>query len=222
MPDQPPPDRRPVKSRNTRWASAAANFLVKSGVSPNAISLAGMFAAIAAAGALFATSQTTGISHRALWFAAAALCQVRLLCNLFDGMVAIARGTASPLGELYNEVPDRISDAAVFIGLGYAAASHSELGYLAALTSVFTAYIRTTAKATGAPHDFCGPMAKPQRMALTTLLGLYLAFAPDAWRSTIGEPRVVLALIIAGNLLTAARRLAHAAHYLRTNTNLHP
>jgi len=103
-------------------------------------------------------------------------------------MVATARGTASPIGELYNEVPDRISDAAVFIGLGYAAASQPELGYLAALTSLFTAYIRATARATGAPQDFCGPMA--------------------------------LALIVAGNLLTAARRLIRAAHSLRANTNL--
>jgi phosphatidylglycerophosphate synthase len=214
------PDRRPIKSRNTRWASAVANFLVKSGVSPNAISLAGMFAAIAAGGAFFATSQTTGLPHRTLWLAAAVLCQVRLLANLFDGMVAIARGTASPLGELYNEVPDRISDAAVFIGLGYAAGSQPELGYLAALTSLFTAYIRATAKATGAPQDFCGPMAKPQRMALAALLGLYLAFAPDNWKLPISEPRLVLALIIAGNLVTAARRLIRAAHNLRANTNL--
>ncbi len=161
MPDQPPPERRPIKSRNTRWASAATNLLVKSGVSPNAISLAGMFAAIAAGCAFFATSQTTGLPHRALWLAAAALCQVRLLGNLFDGMVALARGTASPLGELYTEVPDRISDAAVFIGLGYAAASQPELGYLAALTSLFTAYIRATAKAPGAPKTSAARWPSP-------------------------------------------------------------
>jgi phosphatidylglycerophosphate synthase len=216
-PSQPnaDPQRRPIRSRDTFWARSITNALVRTGISPNAISLAGMLAAIAAGCAFAATSNATEFTHRALWLSGALLCQLRLLCNLFDGMVAIARGIASPTGELYNEVPDRISDAAIFIGLGYAATSQPELGYLAALTSVFVAYVRATGRSLGAGNDFCGPMAKPQRMALVTLLGIYLAFAPDAWRSSHGEARIILAAIIAGNLMTAARRLKHAGSRLR-------
>jgi phosphatidylglycerophosphate synthase len=39
---------------------------------------------------------------------------------MLDGMVALASCRDSKVGELYNEVPDRVSDAAVFIGVGYA------------------------------------------------------------------------------------------------------
>ena len=46
--------------------------------------------------------------------------QLRLTANMLDGMVALASGRASKVGELYNEVPDRVSDAAVFIGAGLA------------------------------------------------------------------------------------------------------
>src|SRR5438132_145918 len=79
--------------------------------------------------ALAATSFTAGIPQRTLWVIAAALVQFRLACNMLDGMVAVESGVASPVGELYNEIPDRISDAAALIGLGYAAGGSATLGY---------------------------------------------------------------------------------------------
>jgi len=218
QPTYEPLERRPIQSRDTRWARAITQWLVRVGAAPNAISLLGMLSAIIAGIAYFATSHTAGLGQRGLWLLAAALCQARLLCNLFDGMVAVARKTASRTGELYNEVPDRVSDAAVFIGLGYAAGGQPELGYLAALMSVFVAYVRAMAKSIGAPNDFCGPMAKPQRMALATLLGLYLSLTPDSWRLPWGEARVVLVVVIAGGIVTAIRRLARAAMHLQSGT----
>jgi phosphatidylglycerophosphate synthase len=212
-----PLERRPLRSRDTRWAHAFAGFLAARGASPNGISVFGMIAAIGAGAAYFATGPVGGWGERGLWLVGGALCQVRLLCNLFDGMVAIARGVASPKGELYNEVPDRVSDAAIFIGLGYASLSDPVLGFAAALVAVFTAYVRAMAKAAGAPNDYCGPMAKPQRMALVTALSVWLAVRPDAWTLPWGETRIVLALIIALGLVTALRRLIRAARRLEAN-----
>ena len=75
---------------------------------------------------------------------------------------------------------------------------------------MLTAYIRTTARAAGAPSDFGGPMAKQHRMALATGLAVWCAVLPDArvvW--------AVLAVITAGSLLTAWLRLSRAAAALR-------
>lgn len=210
-----PTERRPIRSRDARWAQRLADQLIRLGASPNGISLFGMVAASAAGIAFAATSQVDGVPQRALWFLGAALCQVRLLCNLFDGMVAVGRQIASRTGELYNEVPDRVSDAAIFIGLGYAVGSSPTLGYLAALSALFVAYIRAMARSIGAPNDFCGPMAKPQRMALATLLGVYLTFAPAAWQRVGFEVRAVLAVMIFGCAATAIRRLVRAAAHLK-------
>src|SRR5690349_24564187 len=106
-----PTERRPIKSRDSRWAAGFAERLIRIGASPNGISVFGMLAASAAGIAFAATSHTEGIGQRTLWLVGAALCQVRLLCNLFDGMVAVGRQIASSTGELYNEVPDRVCDA---------------------------------------------------------------------------------------------------------------
>jgi phosphatidylglycerophosphate synthase len=141
---------------------------------------------------------------------------------MLDGMVAIRRNLASPLGELYNEVPDRISDAALLIGAGLASGGQLFLGLGAALAAVFTAYVRAAAKVAGAPQDFCGPFAKQQRMFLLTILAVYQGLAPVAWQPTWnlgGEPlglaSLVLSLVLVGSLLTAARRLLRAARFLQ-------
>ena len=208
-------DRRPIQSRNTRWAEMGTNGLVKLGISPNGISIVGMFAALIAGVLFYYTSTTTGLPHRMLWFCGGLLCQVRLLCNLFDGMVAIKRNIASPVGELFNEVPDRVSDAAILIGLGYSAGGGIALGFSAALVSVFVAYVRAMAKSTGAPNDFCGPMAKPQRMAVATMVALFMALAPVSWANSWSVAKVALMVVIIGGLVTAVRRLMRAGKHLK-------
>jgi phosphatidylglycerophosphate synthase len=107
---------------------------------------------------------------------------MRLLANMFDGMVAIESDRASPIGELFNEVPDRVSDAALLIGLGYARGGHVLLGFTAALLAVFTAYVRAMGKVAGGRQEFCGPMAKPQRMLVVTATALWCGLAPAAWQ----------------------------------------
>jgi len=209
-----PNDRRPIKSRDTRWAEAATKALVNTGVSPNVISVIGMIAALAASVAFYSTSITLDPAQRILWFCGGLLCQLRLLCNLLDGMVAVSRNIASARGEIYNEVPDRISDAAILIGLGYSFGGDIVLGYVAALTSISVAYVRAMASSIGAPNDFCGPMSKPRRMALVTVLALFLAFSPETWRLPWSEVELVLVVIIAGGLLTITRRLLRANEYL--------
>src|SRR5947208_10911460 len=110
-------DRRPIATRNRKWAQASTAWLASRNVSPNAISVAGMCACVVAGIALGLTSIA---DYRILWLIAALGAQLRLTANMLDGMVAIASSRTSRTGELYNEVPDRISDAAVFIGAGFA------------------------------------------------------------------------------------------------------
>ena len=69
-----------------------------------------MIAAVVA-GLLFASVPGLGQPWLA-WLCGAVLVQLRLLANVLDGMVAVGRGVASPVGELYNEIPDRVSDTA--------------------------------------------------------------------------------------------------------------
>jgi phosphatidylglycerophosphate synthase len=220
------PERRPIAARHRAASRWIAVWLVRRDVSANAISLAGMGAGVAA-GACFAL--TADPLWRVPGFLGAAACmQLRLLANMFDGMVALESRTASPVGELYNEVPDRVSDAAMFIGAGYGAGGSPELGYVAALCAIFVAYIRAQGKAAGAPYDFGGPLAKPQRVFVLTVSAVFCALWSIAVPARLYELRLgelncgvlsgALLLSIAGMAWTAVRRLRRIALNLRENS----
>ncbi len=154
------------------------------------------------------------------WVVAAVLVQLRLLANLLDGMVAIESGQASRVGELFNEVPDRVSDAATLVGLGFALGSVPLLGFLAAILAILVAYTRAAVRVAGGPQDYCGPMAKQHRMFVVTLTALTAAVVPVAWQSHLsssgwGLPAVALAAIAVGCVITALRRLERGARALR-------
>lgn len=217
------PNRRPLASRDAKASQAVAVYLTRLGVSPNVISITSIVFAIAAGSALACTAYCTRIDVRVWWIAAALLVQLRLLANMFDGMVAIASGKKSPLGELYNEVPDRISDPVILIGAGYAVGSEPTLGYIAALLAMFVAYVRAVGASTEAGQAFIGPMAKPQRMFVITVACVYCGLAPQSWQSInatteLGVMGLAICLIIGGCLITVVRRLRHICSILHGRT----
>ena len=201
-------NRRPLASRNTGWAAKAANAMLAIGLTPNVISVIGIgFAGLGGWALLFGPGQP--------WFflAAALGIQLRLLCNMLDGMVAVEGGKGSPTGALYNEAPDRIEDSLLLIAAGYAAGV-AWLGWLAAVLSVFTAYVRALGGSLGFEQDFCGPMAKQHRMAVLTL-GCLAAFVAEFWHAGHTAVFVALVVIVVGAALTGVRRLARVAARLR-------
>jgi phosphatidylglycerophosphate synthase len=231
-----PSDRRPIAVRRFAIFQNAAAALARAGISPNSISLFGMACGIGAGAALWATGRAgdspISTNQRILFLAAAALIQTRLLCNMLDGMVAVEGNRRSPEGELYNEIPDRISDSFTIIGAGYALSGWPLMGFIAALLAVMTAYIRAVGKGTGLPSDFGGPMAKQQRMALITIVSLFFALAPDRWQPRMWHPSEanlgwipdrgvglmggLLVIIALGAALTCALRIRRINVALRT------
>jgi phosphatidylglycerophosphate synthase len=211
-------DRRPIASRERRGWQAAARVLARAGVSANFISVCGLLTALAAGAAAVGTAEAAGWQQRLLWLCVAAGAQLRLLANMLDGMVAIESGTASPVGELYNEVPDRFSDAAVLIGVGYAAGGWVAMGYIAALLALLTAYVRATCRVAGSAQDYCGPMAKPHRMAVIIVAAVYLAVTPGTWHAAgdWGIAAMALTVVAAGSAVTCVRRLLRGASELRS------
>jgi phosphatidylglycerophosphate synthase len=142
---------------------------------------------------------------------AASFVQARLLCNLFDGMVAIEGGKKTASGELFNDIPDRIADPLILVSAGYAV-GFSWIGWLCAILAVMTAYVRILAAKAGAPQDFKGPMAKQHRMALMTIACLMSIFNKQILL-------IALIIIAIGSFWTVARRIISAYKYLEKNAN---
>jgi len=199
-------DRRPLASRDTAWARRIASVLARSSVTPNQISTVSIAFAALGAWAL--------VDTRPLALVGAAICvQLRLLCNLIDGMVAIEGGKQSATGALYNEFPDRIADSLFLVALGYACGV-PWLGWLAALLAALTAYVRATGGALGLAQDFRGPMAKPHRMAVLTV-GCLVGAAEIEWNGTRWTLLAAAVVIAAGSALTCVARALAIARALR-------
>ena len=206
--------RRPLKSRTTAWAGFFSRVMLKMGLKPNTVSLLGILCAAVGGGAMLwaARSQPAW----AFWLLAAAGVQLRLFCNMMDGLLAVEGGLKSPTGDLYNEIPDRIGDALILVPFGYAGGTDWSiaLGWAALGGAVMTAYVRALGASLTAKHDFCGPMAKPHRMFTVTLS--CLGMAASGWMPLI---IVTIAVINAGIVITIWRRASHLAKMLHQKTS---
>ncbi|MFZ1471126.1 MAG: CDP-alcohol phosphatidyltransferase family protein [Paracoccaceae bacterium] len=194
--------RRPLNSRNSRWANALAARLAAGSVTPNQISQASIVCAGLGFLLFWAASATGGIVQMLTLILAAASIQARLICNLLDGMVAIEGGKSAPTGPFWNEAPDRAADFLFLAGTGLAARQPA-LGLAVAALAIATAYLRELGRAEGFAPDFCGPMAKPHRMAALTLGAIIAAVYATEWVLT-----ATLWIIAAGTAATILRRSA--------------
>ena len=210
MPLEPP--RCPLATREKRWATALTRTLQRTRVSPNAVSVASLVFAVAAGVALGLSAGLTNIARAIALLAAAACIQLRLLCNMLDGMVAVEGGERTRLGELFNDMPDRFSDVAILAGAGYAIAGvlvGHPAGMACGDARSSTAYVRLLGGTMGVAQSFTGPMAKPHRMAVLTVACVLSAFEPLAgWRgaNACDRPRCDRHRIVHHN------RTAHRAH----------
>ncbi len=166
-----PSSRRPIAEVFRKTARGAVALCVRWGVHPDVVSYLSVAAAAGAALGFWRAS-----SAPILLLIAPLLCLLRLWFNMLDGMVALASGKASYRGEIVNELPDRISDVLIFVGVAHGGLNSPFAGYWAAILALGVAYVGTLGQAVGAGRQFGGWMSKQWRMA---------ALAAGAW-ATLG------------------------------------
>lgn len=212
-------NRRQLSSRKIPFFQSLAKRLVTWGLTPNQVSVASSLIAILG-GMAFASSATAeGTAIRIILIAIGSIAiQLRLLCNMIDGLMVIEGGLKTSAGEIFNDFPDRVSDVALIMGAGIMAQQVNpwmlHVAWAASLLAVTTAYVRTLGASISGKSDFSGPMAKQHRMFFLTLGGLAsigeIIFAAPAYSMGI-----ILALIAFGSLLTVVRRLLRLSSSLQ-------
>ncbi|VVN11237.1 hypothetical protein PS619_03836 [Pseudomonas fluorescens] len=205
-------NRRPIKTRSAGWARRITDVLVKRDISPNQISVVSMLFALFGAITLNIDNGVAGSICCIIGI------QLRLLFNLFDGMVAIEGGKQSAIGSLYNEFPDRVADSLLIVGLGYAI-GQSDLGWFAALAAALTAYVRVFGGSLGLTQSFMGPMAKQHRMAAMTV-ALVLNMFEASYYSTQYALLIALVIIAIGSVATCGTRTLAIARQLKENAHV--
>lgn len=136
------------------------------------------------------------------------LVALRLILNLLDGQVARLGGTSRPMGEVGNELADRIGDVLAIGGLAFVAGVGPFPAGAAIIAALLASYAGITARAAGAPRQYGGVMSKPARMIVLAIAAplAFLAGAPDALL-------VGAWLIALGALVTLVQRVVAASRW---------
>jgi phosphatidylglycerophosphate synthase len=214
-----PVSRRPIANSFRHTANGAVHLCVRAGIHPDVISYLSM-AAAAAAGICFWQSNR----WPSLLIAGPLLCYLRLWFNMLDGMVALAAGKASWRGEILNDLPDRISDILIFVGVAHSGWCRPLSGYWVAIFALLTAYVGMFGQAVGVQREFSGIMAKPLRM-VALHVGAWLAYgmisfgnASHRWLGLTVLDWTCL-VIVAGCMQTVGIRLKRIFAALRRKEN---
>ena len=200
--------RRVLATRSRWWAAWLSHRLHEIGITPNAVSMIGLgFAAATTVAFVVAPGCTPNRAALVLALATAGI-QLRLLCNLLDGMLAIEEGLRTRTGDIFNELPDRIADVLILVGAGYsvrAVMGGVAIGWAAAVLALFTAYVRVLSGSLGATQRFLGPMAKQHRM-FTLTLATGGAVIERAFDQSPRSLYIGLMIIAIGSAVTTIRR----------------
>lgn len=165
-----PTSRRPIAAVFRQTAGFATQFCMRHGISPDAISYLSIVAAAIAAICFWKSG-----ARPWLLIIAPLFCYLRLWFNMLDGLVAFATGKASRRGEILNDLPDRVSDIVIFVGLAHSGWMNPFIGYWAGILAVLTSYVGLFGQALGVQRQFRGVMSKPWRM-VALHIGAWLTF----------------------------------------------
>lgn len=181
-----------------------ARGLLRLGVSPDAVTIAGTLLSVTISILCFTTGRLVlGV----------VLLAVVLFSDLLDGTMARLSGRSGPWGNFLDATLDRVADGAVFGSLAIYAASIGELwtagGAIAALvTGQVTSYAKARAEAVGASANV-GIAERAERLGLA---GIGVIAAAAGWSAGLG---IVMWVIAALGLVTVGQRIVVVRRQLR-------
>ena len=201
MSDYQPTSRRPIANIFRGTAEAATRICVQNGIHPDTISYLSIVAAAIAAICFWQSE-----AARWLLIIAPLFCVLRLWFNMLDGMVAVAANKATRRGEILNDLPDRISDIMIFVGVAHSGWMNPLFGYWAAILAVLTAYVGLFGQALGGQREFGGMMSKPWRMVALSV-GAWLTFFLQEGAERFSILDLTCVIVVIGCIQTIVVRL---------------
>jgi phosphatidylglycerophosphate synthase len=188
-----------------------AEFLARSGISPNLLSLLSLACAILA-GLAFALSGMARSATHLLVLALVCVC-LNALLDGFDGLVARAEGRTSQRGDFLDHVVDRYADVFMIGGIIFGGYAGWRIGLVAMIGVLLASYMGTQAQAVGLNRLYGGVLGRADRIvmiltatALTLLYPLPVPSGGPVSFSSLGWLIVILAVLAHA---TALQRIVH-------------
>lgn len=136
----------------------------------------------------------------------------RTAFNALDGMVARSLNVKNQeFGEVLNELLDRISDAAIFLGIAFASYSNVYIGVITVTLILLNSYLSIVSKAAGGKRQYGGFMGKADRMIYVGIMAVTLFIWKD-----FSVVNYFLSFIAIGTFVTFIQRFLETKKELYT------
>lgn len=187
-----------IKPRFQKLIQPITDTLVKRKVSPDYLTYGAILLAAGMA-ILIYLSET----NPSLLLLVALGIPIRLTMNALDGQVSRALGIDDPMGEVKNELGDRLADMLIFASFCFLSEIPLPISLGALCITFLVAYVGILGKAVSGVREYSGNMGKPDRMATITITAALVAITSEWYWLSIG-----LIIIIILGVYTLWLRLA--------------
>ncbi|MEV4756724.1 phosphatidylinositol phosphate synthase [Micromonospora sp. NPDC049559] len=187
-----------VRAGMTRVVEPLARSLLRAGVSPNTVTVAGTVGVLVGA---------IGFGARGQFIPGLIIVTLSALTDMLDGTMARLRGGTSRFGAFLDSSMDRIADSAIFGAVAYWLATQDDrLGLVAALICLaagqVVSYVKARAEGLGMTCNV-GIAERPERLITVGVGGLLSAVGLDWGLSA------VLWILAVLSVITVGQRVAH-------------
>lgn len=195
-----------IKPKFQQSLKPVFKLLLKFKVHPTVINILALIVSIISGAALLFAKDYP-------WFflAVPLLVLIRISFNALDGMVAREMKLSSAVGEVYNEVIDRLSDLSIFVFMAFAPYANTELTLIAISMIILNSYIGIVGKAAGGTRFYGGFIGKADRMLYLGVLSIVSYFHLDE-RYWLG----FILLIMAGTAFSLVQRFLAVTKELKS------
>ena len=187
----------------TKVIEPMADFFIRFGVSPDAVSIASLICAFFA-GLSFYYSPTS----RELVLLAGVLVVLNSIFDALDGVIARKANRATLKGDFLDHVIDRYSDTFIICSIFFAGYVHWKIGVAAIVGVLITSYLGTQAQALNLGRYYGGLMGRADRLVVVMIA----AFANFVYSSSIAGLSILgwaLVLIAITSHITALQRILY-------------
>ena len=175
-----------LKKRVQSWLTAEAKILHKMGVTPNQVSVMGIFMALLAACFYWAAQYDSFFL-----IIAPILFLLSGFCDALDGVVARLSGEPTVFGGFLDSLLDRYADAFILVAIIISHLCEVFWGSVALVGSLLVSYVRARAEATGVKMETIGLAERAERILILTLAS-FIAFS---WLDALNWGIIILAVL---------------------------
>ena len=187
-----------LKTRFQDILRPLVRMLAKAGVTANGVTLFALALSVATGLWLALAPESS-----APYFAYPVLLFVRMALNAIDGMLAREFDQKTRLGAFLNELGDVLSDAALYLALGFISGAEIWLAAIFAIMAIATEVTSLIGTGIGVPRRNDGPMGKSDR---AFVIGSFMLFG-GIWPSLLEWTNSLLILLAILCLVTIGNRI---------------